>query len=243
MKQKNGFTLVELLVVIGIISVLIAMLLPALNKAREAAKTVQCASNLHQIGMGMRMYANDNHNYLAPGIAAFAGFNYSSWQYQLGKAMLGSEDGWENPVFECPSATDLDQNKRGTPEYWNNNWDRYDYKMKGRGYAFNSNVLMYASTTHMTITFHKLNDAKEPSSLIIFLDGTRSYVQPATPFWWQTSPLITQGIAARHNDGTNLLMLDGHVEFHSGDKWTRPKDLPYRWSLNGTPQVNTLPPY
>src|SRR5207244_11298966 len=55
-----GFTLVELLVVIGIIAVLIAVLLPALSKAREQAKVTACLSNIRQLTTGWIMYANDN---------------------------------------------------------------------------------------------------------------------------------------------------------------------------------------
>ena len=55
-----GFTLVELLVVIGIIAVLVAMLLPALNKARAQARSTVCLSNLHQIGIGLNAYAHDH---------------------------------------------------------------------------------------------------------------------------------------------------------------------------------------
>ncbi|HAI11650.1 MAG TPA: hypothetical protein DCM28_08090 [Phycisphaerales bacterium] len=65
-RKQNAFTLIELLVVISIISLLMAILLPALAKARKSAYTAKCSSNLKQISLAFNMYMADNRDYLPP---------------------------------------------------------------------------------------------------------------------------------------------------------------------------------
>ena len=99
MLKRKGFTLVELLVVIGVIALLIAILLPALNRAREQAKQVKCASNLRQMGEAMTMYINDWTYY--PG--CYASDNSGGSQFACWPPRLRLYLGGINEVFYCPS--------------------------------------------------------------------------------------------------------------------------------------------
>jgi prepilin-type N-terminal cleavage/methylation domain-containing protein/prepilin-type processing-associated H-X9-DG protein len=120
-KTRGGFTLVELLVVIGIIAILIGILLPALNRARQAAATVKCASNLRTIGQGMAMYVAENkqtfpcsyiyfgqsvgnsNNITTPagGYIHWSSFIYSNKNALANMQPFRATTGWE--AFQCPA--------------------------------------------------------------------------------------------------------------------------------------------
>ncbi|MBN2714179.1 MAG: prepilin-type N-terminal cleavage/methylation domain-containing protein [Planctomycetes bacterium] len=105
----RGFTLVELLVVIAIITILAALLLPALSKAIDSARTVHCLNNESQIHMAMMFYAEDQNNYL-PNMGSWGPSTYFTsnwWQVHVSKytdvPISNGSGGVARTIFECPN--------------------------------------------------------------------------------------------------------------------------------------------
>jgi prepilin-type N-terminal cleavage/methylation domain-containing protein/prepilin-type processing-associated H-X9-DG protein len=130
--HRCGFTLVELLVVIGIIAILVGLLLPALNKARRQANAAECASNMRQIAMGVLQYCMDNHGRLIiedidPGKTSDSSYKDGfGWQSELmHQKYVSAPNIYPQPtnanllstplgtVYRCPESIDVAQNSAG----------------------------------------------------------------------------------------------------------------------------------
>jgi prepilin-type N-terminal cleavage/methylation domain-containing protein/prepilin-type processing-associated H-X9-DG protein len=207
---RAGFSLVELLVVIGIIAVLIAMLLPALSQAREQAKVVQCQSNLRQIGIGLQMYASANGGVFP----AWSGWHvYPSGSNAYGDSTLGWTEYLipyvgDNPlshIYNCPDF----------PEEF-----RINYFLEARWEAMQTPVLH-------TMKMSEVNFASE---FVVSGDCTQPLLYPpsfgiagTTTDDCDKDDATQQGIVFydepdgrnMHRNGNNVLFLDNHVELVS----------------------------
>ncbi|MFG0247410.1 MAG: type II secretion system protein [Phycisphaeraceae bacterium JB051] len=207
---RFGFTLIELLVVISIVSLLISILLPALQSARIAARSVKCLVGEKQIGTAVSSYAADSHDFIVP--------TQTSDGYWAGILWQGNYVSTAK-AFTCPSATgfDLDHEdipSNATPTASDSDWRSVHYAMNAQhvtgnrlpGSYPNRTVDWGASVRYATIT--------QPRQTIVMLDS-RHGTSPTSGWYYVYSYPTSNGHLpdGRHNNDSsvNVLFGDNHA--------------------------------
>jgi prepilin-type N-terminal cleavage/methylation domain-containing protein/prepilin-type processing-associated H-X9-DG protein len=115
--KKRAFTLIELIIVIAIIGILAALLLPAISRTKEAGRSAVCLNNLHQIGLGLQIYVQDNQN-LLPTMYDRATNSAPPAGPAMNQVLLSYVSGVSN-IFQCPSDNHRLFELTGSSYAWN----------------------------------------------------------------------------------------------------------------------------
>ena len=197
-RRIKSFTLIELLVVIAIIAILAALLLPTLHHAKETAQRIACLSNVKQIMLGLRVYADDNKEYLPP--------SWSDWKTSadagLGTRYWSRKLELKKNLFDCPSV------ERKIPK---STWDGYGDTCIG---ISNAAVGNNSSNRFGAFLFPSkkilIGDSGKASDFANL--GKASYGKAAwsAGSWQSASVTDISNLYPRHQWNCNLGYIDGH---------------------------------
>ena len=207
--RKRSFTLIELLVVIAIIAILAGMLLPALNAARERAKTTKCAGKIKDLSLVLATYCPDHQDYVVE-----TERNVPSAYWLWGATLYYQGYLKKSRMLVCPQTEKWQYAPSLMGKYGvsGNPW-HFRYSTYGMNVAIGSNYAAKSTGSAKDLPSLRLPRCKHPAATLAFAESRCRDLATLTGFAYINETGKIGRIYNNHNGGANLTFLDGHLEF------------------------------